>query len=644
MEEGDEEEAVEEEDEEDEDEDEEISGEYVAFATSNHAHDFTGSEDDGVGDLSSYRLWSSSDAEDVNPEDIASHYQRRARMEDVSILAMDNHVPETHFPPGLGDPGLWMVKTRDISQRNRTFEALMLMHDALAAGPVDETQAADQHDLFVAGTSGTQATGTISPMTTAHTAKTPAVHSISLCVGGMHLDHADHIYIEAQGPIDVARACSMATHLLRQIKPLYIPLDERISTFSIGSTNIRAHTFTRLQFGRLYKGDLTYIEDVQQGVVVWAVPRVSYGNKRSLWPAARPFDPAAASEHCGHESVKKKSRKGKGKGKASSEMIREQTAVDYIFRGKRFRDGLVRLKYETRYLGPLIPAPSEDDIEPFVGPDWIPQKAIEDMIHLSNMASLSPHDCIRVTGGELSGLEGVIDSVTDRTTTILYGRDSAESTVVSLGSLERIFKPGDAVKVLRGSHHGTTGFVLASKPDVSVLSVHHHEHENIEITVRTHDMKMHSVPFRFVAVPEEVQNSHSPSEEQRTRRSAAEESDAHKAGLPDDGPLTDAVLEPYIMHMVAIIRGGHKGYRGLLKSIYRGRLAVELGYPRCRVVSFRQEEVGLLRLSSISSDKGNIYPLMTREGKISDISLSDELLADAGRPIWELEWPFCSPA
>ncbi|KZT00257.1 uncharacterized protein LAESUDRAFT_718240 [Laetiporus sulphureus 93-53] len=559
------EEAVEEGDEEDEDEDEEISGEYVAFATS--------SEDDGVGDLSSYRLWSSSDAEDVNPEDIASHYQRRARMEDVSVLAMDNHVPETRFPPGLGDPGLWMVKTRDISQRNRAFEALMLMHDALAAGPVDETQAADQRDLFVAGTSGAQATGTVSPMTMARTAKTPAVHSISLCVGGVHLDHADRIYIEAQGPINVAHACSMATHLLRQIKLLYIPPDERISAFSIGSTNIRAHTFTRLQFGRLYKGDLMYVEDVQQGAVVWAVPRVSYGNKRSLRPAARPFDPAAASEHCGHESVKKKSRKGKGKGKASSETIGEQTAVDYIFRGKRFRDGLVRLKYETRYLGPLIPAPSEDDIEPFVGPDWIPQEAIEDMIHLSNMASLSPRDCIRVTGGELSGLEGVIDSVTDRTATILYGRDSAESTVVSLGSLERIFKPGDAVKVL----------------------VHHHEHENIEITVRTHDMKMHSVPFRFVTVPEEVQNSHSPSEEQRTRRSAAEESDAHKAGLPDDGPLTDAALEPYIMHMVTIIRGGHKGYRGLLKSVYRGRLAVELGYPRCRVVSFRQEEVGLLR-------------------------------------------------
>ncbi|KZT04425.1 uncharacterized protein LAESUDRAFT_761244 [Laetiporus sulphureus 93-53] len=491
--------------------------------------------------------------------------------------------------PELTDPALWMVKTRP----NCALRAFCLIFGALAptaasitqsAGPSDPiTQSAGPSDPITqsAGPSDpiTQSAGPSDPEGSAALPRrsisppaNPIIQSISLCEKGTPVHRTDRIYIEARALANVVRACSLASHLLLSIQPVHVPLEQRIPLYIFASDTVVAPCFARIAYG-LYKWDLAYVEDIQ-GAIVWAVPRISYSQKRkrSSRPAVQLFDRVKAVEVFGAESVKER------KPVAGT--------LEFGFRNKRFRDRLVRLKYDARSLAPVVDAPREAEISSFMHCSWISPTALNGLIHRAYIASLAIGDCIRVIDGELSGTEGIIQSVTEDRAEVAFGQDDPQVATVLLRSLERFFHSGDSVRVVRGNYRGAKGFVLTSENDKDELRLLIHK-KNHEIVVRPRDVIKHELELQFFTALEEPVASSSHSSLHDSSTSSRSLSEIHRK---------------YIMKRVTIIRGGYKGWKGYLTNIWNDRYQVALDAPRGVVLWRPMEEVGL------TSDKDEITP------------------------------------
>lgn len=211
---------------------------------------------------------------------------------------------------------------------------------------------------------------------------------------------------------------------------------------------IVSEDWARVQRGR-YTGALAYVEQVRDDIVsVWVPSR----------PRVRPPKTQSHTEKAGES--------------ATGNPVRSRRASHRASTDRNIRDGLVRLRYKVHKVSPLASAPQEEEIAPFNGVQWISPVAMERIIRRVYIASLAVYDRVRVVAGQLRGLSGMIQNIADGSAEVVVDRDlnPVQVVTVPLDHLERTFKIGDTVRVIRGVHRGSTGFIVtAGGHDVIVI-------------------------------------------------------------------------------------------------------------------------------------------------------------------------------
>ncbi|KZT01431.1 uncharacterized protein LAESUDRAFT_717446 [Laetiporus sulphureus 93-53] len=258
---------------------------------------------------------------------------------------------------------------------------------------------------------------------------------------------------------------------------------------------------------------------------------------------------------------------------------------------KSFKDGLVRLRYGADMVSALADPPREHEIAPFLGLSWIPMEALDYIVHQAYIATLAEHDRVRVTAGQLMGLEGTIQSIADGNAELAVSNDPVAVVMVRLAELHRLFKPGDDVKIIRGTHTGSTGIVLSNSVDGNEVELVLHSEDNDElVTARSVDVCMDNPALRLAKTP---------SQDSLHRSQNDLSVDTSMKSMCGD-------RHPYTGRRVMVIADSFKGHKGYLKFEYNGKFQVQLDAPR-------------------GDDENTIFPFIPRQGKESKLAGSSKV-------------------
>eukprot|EP00004_Rigifila_ramosa_P011925 TRINITY_DN2558_c0_g2_i2.p1 TRINITY_DN2558_c0_g2~~TRINITY_DN2558_c0_g2_i2.p1 ORF type:complete len:942 (-),score=225.33 TRINITY_DN2558_c0_g2_i2:98-2923(-) len=408
--------------------------------------------------------------EDSFPDQLARRYAQGGEDDDADAEDADDSA-EADDPasrelrmqgllPRVSDPKLWLVNCREGKERDVVMQIMHVAAGHLAQG-------------------------------------TPLL--IRSAVSQDHLK--SRIYIEADKLSHVMEALKFVHGVDRKNKPRAIPLTEMRQAMTVvrrPTEKVGANAWVRIRRG-LYKGDLAQV--VSEGhstLVVRLVPRIDIAalraeNERQGTPEGGPEDvdtPSSASESLKRKRPSPAQRppqklfSAEEINQLSGGQVQRSRDGDLTFRGQKFRDGFLLKTVSTRMLvvNPAQVRPSFDEQQLF----YSAQNRDTDAHHfvpviprvVMDAASLVPlvftkGDTVRVKQGDLKNLTGVIVEVSEGRAVIhpLHER-LTENLQLELADLEKIFRPGDHIKVLNGENKGETGTVLnvSEKGVVVVLS------------------------------------------------------------------------------------------------------------------------------------------------------------------------------
>ncbi|KAG5638731.1 hypothetical protein H0H81_010541 [Sphagnurus paluster] len=208
-----------------------------------------------------------------------------------------------------------------------------------------------------------------------------------------------------------------------------------------------------------YKNDLAYVIsfDIRRWEAsILVVPRLVYKSThkrkrpRAIRPAPALFDIYEAKKWCGEDSVEKRNQV-------------------FLFQGKIFEDGYLRLETSDFYFEEAKPATSE--LSRFESSILVSKASLERGYEQAAARRIVIGNHVKVISGELQGALGVVENIlNDEATVELDDIDSKAN--LSLAVLRTDMRIGDEVVVIAGSNIGMSGWIISTSSDNLQIYVH----------------------------------------------------------------------------------------------------------------------------------------------------------------------------
>ena len=293
------------------------------------------------------------------------------------------------------------------------------------------------------------------------------------------------LYVMAPSPSEVRNNLPVS-HRTATKEITLLPPEEAPSLASFKARQtLPARVWVRIKKG-LYKGDIAFVErsNASEAVVVVA-------------PRIHPYD---LPQQKGEKDLF--SSELATLGGLSLVPISSATGVDIGFTcgDQDFVYGLLRLSLPVDFLT-LIELPHPDDISFHVMANF-EQPTVEETIHLFSAQFWRECDIVEIRGGDLHGVRGsLVDvewhkrtaSLLPHTVEVQKGGDNDESGIIhcSIPELRRVFRAGDAVKVIAGPRRGYTGHVIAAYGGKVTL-----QHDGQSLNVSLHCFRLYGINNR----------------------------------------------------------------------------------------------------------------------------------------------------
>ncbi|KZT00419.1 uncharacterized protein LAESUDRAFT_718148 [Laetiporus sulphureus 93-53] len=217
----------------------------------------------------------------------------------------------------------------------------------------------------------------------------------------------------------------------------------------------------------------------------------------------------------------------------------------YMFKKKLFKDGPLCVSCKVEQLRLL------DKIAPFICLHWISPMSIAQIMQRVYFTSLAINDHVRVTEGELQGIEEIIQSITDESVEVAYGPSQSQVATVAVQQLRRVYKQGDLLDIVDGVNRGCGAGYRS---------------ENVQL----------GAPIQLVAT------TLSRSKRRQKNR---------------------ATYQHFVLKRAMISWGQYKAHKGFIKDEYNDAYQMELDAPRGVVVWLKPSEFRYL------SDQQDTLPL-----------------------------------
>lgn len=278
-----------------------------------------------------------------------------------------------------------------------------------------------------------------------------------------------YIYIESYKPADITAAIQRLrlTHLIfasMMTRPSLVPMAEMADVLAPGKVKetagqeaISPGDWALVKRGK-YAGDLAQVIEVPEDlspndpsvmVRIKILPRLSFRRSASERPPARPFDPQEASQY----GAVTKSR------------------GFWVYAQEFYKDGFLvkEVRLGSLQIGSAV-TPRPDELERFgVSGQSEEQQAP------SQPVAFVKGDRVIVTEGDLKGITGSVDSVTDAksgwVTVALEHKDLKEPVTLKTDQLARHFELGQSVRIVRGPNAGQSGMVVDMEEDWANLTL-----------------------------------------------------------------------------------------------------------------------------------------------------------------------------
>ncbi|XP_065653569.1 transcription elongation factor SPT5-like [Hydra vulgaris] len=367
-------------------------------------------------------------------EDIAEYYKKKYAGSDKERYLDEEYetpaeIEQQSLLPDVKDPNLWMVRCR-MGEEKQTVFALMRK--------------------FI----------------TLQSSETPLQIKSAIAVEGLK----GYIYIEAYKQTHVKAAIEGFGALRLGIwKQQMVPINEMADVLKVVKdiVQIKPKSWVRIRRG-LYKDDIAqvdYVNTARNQVSLKLIPRIDMELVKEQ------------SEERVNSDLKRKRRPRPPQKMFDKDTLFKNgglvtTDGDFsIYKNNRYRGGFL---YKTMAISALITdgvKPTLSELEKFeesvddADLELGNSKAKEEIAH-----SFAPGDVIRVAEGELVHLTGKVLTVDGNTITIMpQHEDLKEPLEFPAHELEKYFKVGDHVKVLKGSFEGDTGIIVRVEDNVAIL-------------------------------------------------------------------------------------------------------------------------------------------------------------------------------
>ncbi|CAN8246881.1 unnamed protein product [Cochlearia groenlandica] len=368
------------------------------------------------------------DVEDIVRKIKARHSRNHEEYDDEEEEATD--VEQQAFLPSVRDPKLWMVKCAIGRERE---VAVCLMQKFIDRG------------------SDLQIRSVVAP------------------------DHLKNfIYVEADKESHVKEAIKGMRNIYANQKILLVPIREMTDVLSVESKaiDLSRDTWVRMKLGT-YKGDLAKVVDVdnvRQRVKVKLIPRIDLqalaskldgrevAKKKAFVPPPRFMNIDEAREM--HIRVERR---------------RDPMTGDYFenIGGMLFKDGFLYKQVSLKSITAQNVTPTFDELEKFNKPS---ENGESDIGGLSTLFAnrkkghFMKGDAVIVIKGDLKNLKGWVEKVDEENVFIRSEmKGLPDPLTVIARELCKYFEPGNHVKIISGTHEGTTGMVV--KVDQHVLII-----------------------------------------------------------------------------------------------------------------------------------------------------------------------------
>jgi len=409
------------------DDEEEIEAE-IGFREPDIQEEASNHSEDAMNARNLHNLWGNETA-----EDIAEYYKRKYadagdRYEADDDFQAPEDIEQQSLLPGVKDPNLWMVRCRMGEEKSVVFA---LMRKAI----------------------------------TMENTESPLQIKSAVAVEGLK----GYIYIEAFKQSHVKHAIEGFGALrLGKWTQQMVPINEMVDVLKVVKdiVQVKHKSWVRIKRG-VYKDDVAqvdYVNTARNQLTVKIIPRIDYEQKRG---DIRTMD----------DSEKRKRRRRPPQRMFDVEKIRniggqiQQDGDFYLFENNRYRSGFLykTMSFSAVHTEGIKPTLSElerfeasvDDAELELGKS----KAKDEKPH-----TFAPGDTVRVAEGELIHLTGRIITVDGNTITMLPKHDDLKDPLeFPAHELEKYFKVGDHVKVIKGRFEGDTGLIVRVEEDLIVL-------------------------------------------------------------------------------------------------------------------------------------------------------------------------------
>eukprot|EP01133_Synstelium_polycarpum_P016133 gene16133-19196_t len=291
-----------------------------------------------------------------------------------------------------------------------------------------------------------------------------------------------HVYVEAEREIHVKQAIR-GMHQLVSFMPMIIPMKDviEILTATRKSVELQRDTWVRVRLGK-FKDDIGQIvesEPERGRCTVKLVPRMDFTNlkdkdddetstpnnkRKTIRPPQRFFN-AKDLQQMGHQVPKKQIG----------------TEVYYLFNNERYRNGFIHKQMRIKSVSSDGVVPTLEELTKFqdkreddydddgdnrlngIDAHVIPRLAPRPI-------SFSKGDTVKVIEGDLKNLMGVVESVDDKSVTIMPLHEGLHDLLIFQPSeLQKHFKIGDHVKVITGRYESETGLIVRVEDITAVL-------------------------------------------------------------------------------------------------------------------------------------------------------------------------------
>ncbi|KAK7098266.1 transcription elongation factor SPT5-like [Littorina saxatilis] len=281
-----------------------------------------------------------------------------------------------------------------------------------------------------------------------------------------------YIYIEAYKQTHVKQAIEGIGSLrIGYYQQQMVPIKEMTDVLKVvkETANLKPKTWVRLKRG-VFKDDLAqvdYVEPSQNIVHIKMIPRTDYSQPRGIMRTASNQDQG-----------KKRKRKPPQK-LLDVDAIRSiggevSTDGDFlIFEGNRYnRKGFLFKSFAMSAIVSEGVKPTLSELEKFeeqtegMDVELAPEKSTAgEVTH-----SLASGDMVEVVEGELIRLQGKVIKVDGNKITLLPKHEDLKDPLeFSANELQKFFKMGDHVKVIKGRYEGDTGLTVRVEPNMIVL-------------------------------------------------------------------------------------------------------------------------------------------------------------------------------